>query len=127
MSHYRNSCSLHTGAYIQRGRGVGGTFWSLYSKLVPKLKTGASIILESPITQNILETARDSAVDIGVKIAADTLSGVKFNKAVKRNLSIAKNEIAETLASAIKKKKVSKKRAPISRDIFFDDSSDLSD
>lgn len=127
MSHHRNTCSLHTGAYVQRGRGIGGTFWSLYSKVIPKVKTGANAILESPVTQNILEAARDSAVDIGLNIAVDSLSGVKFNKAVKRSLSIAKDEVIQTIRNKNKRKRIAKKPTKISRDIFYEDSSELSE
>ena len=100
MSLHR-SCSFHAGAYVQRGRGYGGTLWSLYTRLIPTLKSAGTKILESPVTQNILETAKNSAVNVGLNIAADTLGGQKVKKNLKRNLSHAKREIESALISGI--------------------------
>ena len=126
MSLHRSNCGFHSGAYLQRGRGLGGIFRSFYSKLVPVLKTVGNIILESPVTQNVLEAAKNSAVNAGLNIAAETLAGGKVRKAVKRNFALAKQEIEGALLSGVRRVK-KRKKIEETPTVFDDDELELSD
>ena len=107
----------HRGPYIQRGRGLGNFLGSLYKSMLPVVKTIGGQIASSPITKNVLKTAKRSAKEAGLNIATDVLSGKKkFAASLGENISTAKQAIADTLEQSLLEKNppTKKRHAPVS-------------
>ena len=119
----------HHGPLLQRGHGIGSIFKSLFRFLSPalsKVKTvlsqGAKIgskIASDPTVRDVMKTVKDSAIDVGLKTAADTLEGLDFQQALDKNLRTGKSQVAASFRKGVKnvnankqpkKKKVSTKR-----------------
>ena len=98
------SC-IHRGPYVQRGRGFGSTISSWFKKVIPAAQLMGKKILESPITQNILKTAKRSAIDAGLNVATDALEGKKIKESLNENVATAKKAVSDAVLSAIKKVK----------------------
>jgi hypothetical protein len=64
-------------------------------------------LLASPLTQNILKTAKQSALEGGLNVATDMLQGKKFGKSLGENVATAKKAVTDSLVSALKRAKVS--------------------
>lgn len=95
------SC-LHRGPYIQRGRGLGGTLSSMFKGVVPAMQVMGKKILAEPETKNVLKTLKRSAVEAGLNVASDTLSGKKLKESLSENVTTAKKAIKKSLSSALK-------------------------
>jgi hypothetical protein len=99
------SC-LHRGPYvqrgdIQRGRGIGSTLSSMFKGVIPAMKLMGHKLLESPITQKILKTAKRSAIDAGLNVAKDTLQGKNLKESLKENVATAKKSVTDSLLTAL--------------------------
>jgi hypothetical protein len=93
-----DTMSFHRGNYIQRGRGLGG----FLSSLLTGAKEVGRKILSSPITKNVMNAAKKSAIEAGIAVATDTLKGKKkFSKSVKDNVNVAKSAIADAVESSV--------------------------
>jgi hypothetical protein len=104
------SC-LHRGPLIQRGdtqrgRGLGSTLSSMFKGVVPALQFMGRKLLDSPITQKALKTAKKSAIEAGLNVATDTLQGRNFGESLKDNVSTAKKAVTDSLLTALNNAKV---------------------
>ena len=114
--------TIHRGPYLQRGRGMGvqrgkgiGSFFaSLFKRAVPALKAMGSKILGSSITQNVGKTLAHSALQGGLNIASDTLGGKNFKDSFSSNVNQAKQEMAKTLRKEADARKPPLKRKEVS-------------
>ncbi len=98
------SC-LHRGPYIQRGRGLGSTLGSMFKGVIPAMQVMGRKILESPVTQKVLKTAKRSAIEAGLNLATDALEGENLNESLSKNMSTAKKVVTDSLISALKRSK----------------------
>jgi hypothetical protein len=98
---------MHRGPYIQRGRGFGSTLSSMFKGVIPALQLFGEKVMTSPITQNILKTAKRSALEAGLNVARDTLGGKNLKESLSENVTTAKKAVTESLLSALDKAKVS--------------------
>jgi hypothetical protein len=105
---------VHRGPYLQKGRGFGSMFASLFKSAVPALKLLGTRILGSSITKSIGKTLAHSALQGGLNIAADTLSGrKKLKDSFSHNVGEAKKDMAKTLrAEAVIRKGSLKRKDP---------------
>lgn len=99
------SC-LHRGPYIQRGRGFGSTLNSMFRGIIPAARVMGRKVYDSPLTKNVLETAKRSALEAGLNVAEDTLEGKNVKESLKGNVIAAKKKISQSLVSALKKVKL---------------------
>ena len=95
----------HRGPYVQRGRGFGSTLGSMFKGIVPAMKLWGQRVYDSPHTKSILETAKNSALEAGLNVAQDTLSGKNVKESVRGNVTAAKRKVSDSLASAFKRVK----------------------
>lgn len=104
---------IHKGSFTQRGRGLGNIFGALLRAVIPVGKS----ILKSPITKSILTTAKDTAIQGGISLAADALRGGDVGESLKQNLNVAKTRMADTLESAVanRNRPATKKKRPARR------------
>jgi hypothetical protein len=106
------SC-LHRGPYIQRGRGFGSALSSVYRGVVPKMRAAGQKVLDSPLTKDVLKTAKNAALEGGLNIATDLLKGKKLRKSVGENVTTAKKLVTDLLVTALsrgrKRKRVEEK------------------
>jgi hypothetical protein len=82
-------------------RKVKQTFFFL-----PAMQFMGSKLLESPITQKALKTAKRSAIEAGRNVATDTLQGRNFGESLKDNVSTAKKAVTDSLLTALNNAKV---------------------
>jgi hypothetical protein len=99
------SC-LHRGPYIQRGRGIGSSLTAMFKGAIPALKLFGEKIIQSPVTKEIVKTAKRSALDAGLNVASDLLKGKKIKQSVSENVDTAKKAVTNSLVTALEKAKV---------------------
>lgn len=90
--------------YYNRGDGVGSIFRSLYSTVVPLVKSAFRIgqkALATPVGQAVKKAAKRTAMRAGLNVVNDALSGENIIKATKRELKAA----PATFVEEIKKNK----------------------
>lgn len=110
--------NFHRGKYLQRGRGIGSVLASFFNTVLPVAKSIGQSIINSPLTKQVLTTAKNSAIDAGLNIAADALSGENIGRTVKKNLAQAGENIGQTIRAPKRRaeptptKKLKKKRTP---------------
>jgi hypothetical protein len=103
---------FHRGAYHQRGRGLGSMFAGLARTVFPILKSLGKSIISSPTTKEILKSAKKSAINAGLDLAADTLSGKNIKQSVKHRGSEAVKRVGNTVSQQIKRKREPTQRQP---------------
>lgn len=104
---------FHTGLRIQRGRGLGSFFGSLFRTLKPLASMGLSAgkrLLSSDLAKKLGSTALDVGKSAAKNIALDLLEGKKFKDTAKEQLETAKSRIADTLKGSGKQKKRKRKQ-----------------
>jgi hypothetical protein len=87
----------HRGRYIQRGRGIGSILSSFFRTVFPIVKSIGSSILKSPVTKEVLSTAKNSAIDAGLNIAADALSGENVADSMAKHAGSASKKVGISL------------------------------
>lgn len=105
------SC-LHRGQYIQRGRGIGSTLSSFFRGVLPAMKVMGRKILSSPITKQVLDVAKNSAVEAGFDVTKDVLEGKKIKDSLVNRVTTAKKAVTTSLLSALDKAKSQKAELP---------------
>jgi hypothetical protein len=111
----------HRGPYIQRGRGFGSFFSSIFRTAVPALKTFGSRLLNSSVTKNVGKTLAKSALKGGLSLAADTVAGKDIGESFSSNVNTARQALAKTLRKEanggksvpVKRKRVPSKKPPV--------------
>lgn len=108
----------HRGPLLQRGHGIGSIFKSILRFIAPSLQSvksvfakGAQIgskIAKNPAVKDVMNTVRDSAIDIGLSTAADTLEGLDLKQSLDKNLTTGKLKVAESLRRGVKNVNVNK-------------------
>ena len=101
---------IHRGAFSQRGRGLGSIFSSLIRAVIPAASKVGKAMLKSPITKELLKTAKDTAIQGGVSLAADALRGEDMSESLQQNLNMAKERMADSMETAFTRKRPGNKR-----------------
>lgn len=96
------SC-LHRGPYLQRGRGIGGTLSSMFKRVIPAMQVLGRNFLASPITQQVLNTAKRSALQAGLDVTTDALEGKDMGESLSKHVTTAKNAVSNSLLTALKR------------------------
>ena len=105
----------HRGIYIQKERGIGGIFSSLFRTLIPigksVLKKVPSII-KSANKSTLGKQLKKSAKKIALDAAANLIETGDINQTINKTVEQSKNEIANTLKNIQnpKKRKIHKSR-----------------
>ena len=86
----------HQGKFIQRGRGLGSIFGSIFRTLMPAARNIATKIINSPITRSIGQSAAESLTKAGMQTAADVLAGENVGTSIKRGLTTVGTDVLET-------------------------------
>lgn len=112
----------HQGPLLQRGHGIGSIFKSIFKLLSPGLQsvksvfsTGAKIgkkVLSNPGVKDVMNTVRNSAIEIGVNTAADAIDGLGFKESLNKNVNSARSEVADSFRRGVKNVNVNKVNNP---------------
>ncbi len=97
--------------YAMRGGGVGSVFTNIFNKLYPITKAfieKAKDLANTELGQRVSYAAKRTAVDAGLDMANDALSGTPIKSAVKKNLKLSK--LRKTFAENLDKSKKKSKR-----------------
>lgn len=111
-----STTNYHTGRRIQRGRGIGSLFGSLFRTLLPLGKKLLTSDASKSIARSVGKTLKEAAVDT----AMDVLQGKDVKEAAQQSLNKTKRKIASTIRSntrmiTTKKKKSVKPNRKITR------------
>jgi len=78
--------------------------------LVPAVIKIGSKIAKSPVTKKVLSTAKEAAIQTGVNVLADTLTGENVGDSLKSNVVKAKEKVGFALKDALTAERGSLKR-----------------
>ena len=98
----------HRGVLIQRGRGIGGVFNSLFRTLLP---IGKSVIKSTPklikaTAKSPLEKKlRKSAKKVAINTARNLLESGNIDQTLKKSIEDSKKEVSNLLQSSEKTRK----------------------
>lgn len=79
-----------------RGAGVGSVFSSLFSSVIPIVKSAYRVgenAIKTPLGQKIAKTVKKQAVKAGINVVRDALRGENIFKSTKREVKSAKNSV----------------------------------
>jgi exonuclease VII small subunit len=101
--------NYHSGARIQRGRGIGSLFSGLIRGFAPIARMGLQAgkkLLTSDFVKNIGRSALEGGKTILKDVAADLIEGNNVEENAQKNLQEARKRIAGTIrGSGIKRKR----------------------
>lgn len=75
----------------------------MFKGVVPAAKLMGRTVYDSPITKQVLETAKRSALEAGLNVATDALEGKNVKVSLKGNMTAAKKKVSDSLVSALKR------------------------
>lgn len=84
---------IHRGKFIQSGRGLGSFFNSIARTILP----GLSSFFQSQPAQQILHSAKDSAIKAGLHLASDTLKGENVGDSLKKQLKSFGEDVGSSI------------------------------
>ena len=85
--------------FIQRGRGFGNLFSSIFRTVIPALKIFGAKAVNSPLIQSIGNDLKNSALENSKNFAADVIEGNN----IKQSLTNRLGEFGNTLTTARKR------------------------
>ena len=91
----------------QRGQGIGSFLSSLYSTVVPLVKTAigwGTKAAKSETGRRLLGHAKQAAIQSGLNVVGDALSGENIIKSAKRNIRSAKDSVVGKAKEALDEK-----------------------
>lgn len=91
----------HKGQFLQRGQGIGSIFGSLFRSVIPAAQFLGRAIMGSPVTKNVLDVAKKSAIQSGLQLAQDVLGGENVKESVKKGLGRVGGDIGENLKKSM--------------------------
>ena len=99
----------HSGARIQRGRGIGSILSGLFRTVLPAVSRAglrtAKRIVQSDVAKDIGRQMKDVAARSAVNMALDTLDGQNVGESLQNQLNSAKRDISSTLRKSIARKR----------------------
>ena len=98
--------NYHTGRRLQRGRGIGNVFGSIFRSLLPLGKK----ILTSNTSKAIAKSVGKSLKEVAVDTALDALEGKNIKEAAQQRLNESKQNIADTLRMRSRSKNLGKRK-----------------
>jgi hypothetical protein len=81
--------------YLQRGRGFGSFFGSVFRHAIPALKMLGGKLLGSPVVQSVGSSLRHSALQGVRQVAADAIAGRNIKQSVGNNLKNFNSSLSE--------------------------------
>ena len=99
--------SYHTGRRLQRGRGIGSLFGTVFRSLLPLGKK----ILTSNTAKSIAKSVGNSLKDAAVDTALDALEGKNIKKAAQERLNQSKVKISQALRKQTDNKKIRNRKS----------------
>ena len=78
---------------MQRGGGVGSIFSSIYSSVVPLVRSA----LKSQVGQSLLKDAKSTAVRAGLDVVGDALDGENVLESTKRHMKQARSDFGRKI------------------------------
>ena len=98
--------AVHTGQFLQRGKGLGSLFSSLFRTLLPILKVGAKAgvkvgkrALQSKVVRSAAKELGKQALTSGVSVASDLIEGTKEGK---ENAALTVKKSRKRIADAMR-------------------------
>ncbi|PCJ29147.1 MAG: hypothetical protein COA94_02450 [Rickettsiales bacterium] len=98
------------GRYIQRGRGWGGVFKSIFRTIMPLVSKIGKSIAASPTAMRVANTAKQSIANSALSVAADAISGENVGESLERNWKRTRQDLGNSLAPPPRAKKAKKKK-----------------
>jgi hypothetical protein len=102
------------GSYGRRGAGIGSIFSSLFSRLVPIVKTALGVgrrALASQAGQKLAKAAKRSAMTAGLNVVGDALAGEHVGKSAKREIAKARADMGRVIKN-LDPKQLRRSRGP---------------
>jgi len=90
---------------LMRGAGIGSVFSNIFRGVVPLLRSVGRATARAARSQRgkkMLKTATQSALDAGLHVAQDALSGKKVKGSVKANAKKAATDLLDSITPAQK-------------------------
>lgn len=90
--------------YRRRGAGIGSIFSSIYSTVVPLIKSALRIgsrVVKSPVGRSVVNSAKKTAMKAGLNVVNDALRGENVVQSTKRELKKAKGVLARNVARKV--------------------------
>ena len=106
--------NVYQGRFVQRGNGLGSIFSGFMRYVMPAAKFFGKKIISSPITKNIVNTAKKSAIQAGLSTVQDIMSGENVGQSLKRNLSRVGDDVLETASKELMSGSGARKRKLLS-------------
>ena len=100
--------NYHTGRRLQRGRGIGSIFSSIFRSILPIGRK----ILNSDTTKLLGKSVGKSLKEAAVGTALDALEGKNLKQAAQSRLNESKRKIAQAIRGTPKYKRFDKKKKP---------------
>lgn len=115
----------HRGAYIQRGRGLGGIFAGLMKFLIPALKASTKVAVKTvakqgkkaitsraaqSLAKKALKTAKKNALKAGLNLAGNALKGENVKEGLSKDIQAAKRDLGVILTKTAEKTGEKKRR-----------------
>lgn len=99
---------FHKGLLIQKGRGIGGIFSSLFRTLLPigkALVKSSPRILKAASKSNVGKRIKKSAKKIALNTAKNLIQSGNINKTLSKTVEDSKKEIADALIQSKNQRK----------------------
>lgn len=91
--------------YYNRGDGIGSIFRSLYSTVVPIVKSAFRIgkkAMATPVGQAVKKAAKRTAMSAGLNVVNSALDGERVDKAIKRELKSTPGNFVKELRKNVR-------------------------
>lgn len=90
---------------VQVGRGLGSIFSKIFSKIAPIAKTlfnfGKKALASKPV-KNVVNAAKDTAIQSGIQVIDDVIQGKNVGESLKENAAEASKKIGIRAADEAK-------------------------
>lgn len=103
---------VHHGPYLQRGRGIGAIFATLFRALMPVAKAGVKTALKhgvkaakSQVGRQALRVAKREIKKSGAKAVGRALAGENIIKGAGADLKLAQQRVGQAIIAGPKKKR----------------------
>ena len=101
--------SYHRGLHLQRGKGIGSLFNSIFRTILPIGKK----ILSSPTTKKIAKTIGKKLGNIALDTVGDVLDGNDLKSIAQKRLHQTKQEIGKAIRNRQSEKPRQKRKKPL--------------
>lgn len=100
VQYMRGSGGVAHGLYVSRGAGIGSIFSSIYSSVVPLIRSVLKVggkAARSQLGRAVLKDAKKTAMKAGINVVGDALQGKNVIRSSKSAIKNARQDFAKKL------------------------------